>query len=461
MTADAKDCNVLFIISDQHTRAITGCYGHPMARTPNMDRLARQGVRFGHAYCPSPLCGPSRSAIMTGTHCHTCRGLTHTQPVPLADLPTLGSAFRDAGYATASIGKVHIRGEDATRDLGFDERALRYYTYQYKDYVDAVGAENVDRYNSYRIGSGVPRRAVYNPANSGIEMDEALMYDALVVDRSIEFMRRHRGERFFLWCGREKPHPEWFAPEAYHRLYDPARVALPQTLREGPPDIPAVTREKLRIADRYTDEQVRGCIAAYYANVSYLDAKIGQILAALEQLGLADRTLVVYTSDHGEMLFEHGMCQKHCFYEPAVAVPLILAGAGVGPSGEVREHAVSLLDLFPTLCDLTGVEPPGGLEGTSMVDAIAARADPDATEVFSEFYSWGAAERMVRTPRYKYVYTDGDIPQLYDVAGDPLEQTNLAADPAYNDVCERLRARVLDGWEIPDADLIRPRPREH
>ena len=468
MKHKAEDYSVLFIISDQHKRSATGCYGHPLVRTPNIDRLAREGLLFASAYCQSPLCGPSRSSVMTGTHCHTCRGLTHTQPVPIRDVPTLGSVFRDAGYVTASIGKVHIRGEQppeadadavgGVRDLGFDHRELRYYTYEYRDYLEAVGPANVDRYNAYRKGAGVARRDVYNPANRPIEMEEPLMYDALVVQRCIRFMERHKGERFFLWAGLEKPHPEWYAPQEYHRLYDPARVALPQTLREGPPEIPKITREKLRIAERYSDEQVRGCLAAYYANVTYLDANVGRLLSALERLGLAERTMVIYTTDHGELLFEHGMCQKHCFYEPAVAVPLILANRRLFPAGAVREPIVSLIDLFPTLCELTGVDRPPGLEGQPILDVIDGGADPAGREAFAEFYSWGAPERMIRTPEWKYVYTHGDVPQLYDVKNDPLEQNNLAADAAHRELCRELERRVLAGWEMPEADLIRPRP---
>jgi len=460
MMPSAADYNVLLIISDQHRRDCAGCYGHGAVRTPNLDRLSAEGVRLAGAYCQSPLCGPSRSSLMTGTHCHTCRGLTHTQPVGLREVPTLGSVFRAAGYATGAIGKVHIRGESPDRDLGFDERALRYYTYGYADYVAAVGPDNVDRYNSYRPGAGVPRRDVYNAANRPVAMDEPAMYDALVVDRCIDFLTRRRGERFFLWAGLEKPHPEWYAPAEYHGLYDPAGLVLPETLREAPPDIPARPAAELRVGPRYSDEQVRGCLAAYYANVSYLDAKVGELLAAVERLGLAERTIILYTSDHGELLFDHGMVQKHCFFEPAVAVPLILANRGLFPAGAVREHVVGLIDLFPTLCDLTGLDRPEGLEGESILDVVSGAADPAGRETFSEFYSWAVPERMIRTDRWKYVYTHEDVDQLYDVARDPLERTNLARDPAFADVRRRLRDRVLTDWEMPPADLIRPRPKD-
>ena len=456
MKGNAKDYNVLLIISDQHKKSVTGCYGDAVVRTPNIDRLARTGVRFDSAYCQCPLCGPSRSSLMTGTHCHTCRGLTHTQIPPMRIMPTLGTVFRDAGYATGALGKVHIRGEDDVRDLGFAERALRYYTYEYRDYIIAAGPDNVDAYNAYRKGAGVPRRDVYNRANTPIAMDERWMYDALVVDRCVEFLEKHKREKFFLWAGLEKPHPEWYAPAEYHAMYDPAKMTLPPTAREAPERIPKVPLERLRCVDDMTDEDIRGAVAAYYANVTYLDAKVGELLAALERLGLADNTIVIYTTDHGEHLFEHGMVQKHCFYEAAVAVPLTLTNRNLFPGGARREHIVSLMDLFPTLLDLTGIEHPGTLEGESLLGVIDGRAAPEGREAFSEFYKWGMPERMVRTPEWKYVHTDGDVAQLYDVKRDPLERVNLSANRAYADVCRVLSARVHDGWEKPDPEVIRP-----
>ena len=456
MTRKPTDYNVLFIISDQHKKSVTGCYGDPVVRTPNIDRLAQQGLRFTSAYAQCPLCGPSRSAVMTGSHCHTCRGLTHTQLPPMRIMPTLGTVFRDAGYVTGAIGKVHIRGEDDVRDLGFAERALRYYTFEYRDYIIAAGEANVDAYNAYRKDAGVPRRDVYNRDNHPIAMEEQWMYDALVVDRCVEFLEKHKGEKFFLWAGLEKPHPEWYAPAEYHAMYDPAGMSLPETLREKPERIPRVPLERLRIVDNYTDDQVRAAMAAYYANITYLDAKIGQLLAALERFGLADETIVIYTSDHGENLFEHGMVQKHCFYEPAVAVPLVMTNRKLFPAGETHEHIVSLIDLFPTLLDLVGIEHPDTLEGTSLLDVIEGKASPEGRETFSEFYKWGSPERMIRTPEWKYVHTDGDVPQLYDVKADPLERVNLSGEKAYADVCRQLSDRVHDGWEKPDPDIIRP-----
>jgi choline-sulfatase len=458
MRGAAKDFNVLLCISDQHRRDVTGCYGNDVVRTPNIDRLAERGIVFDNAYCQSPLCGPSRSSLLTGTYPHTCNAFAHGRRSALReDLPTLGSVFRDAGYATASIGKVHIRGEDRERrDLGFDERALRYYTYNFADYIEAIGKENVDRYWSFHKGSTHTEENPYNLKNQPIALDdEKLMFDALVTDRCIDFMERHRDNRWFLWMGIEKPHPMWFAPSAYHEMYRGEDMELPPTFGRPLLNLPKTVADTTLNAWFYPHDEVRNAIAAYYANVTYLDAKVGETLDALEQLGLADKTIVIYSTDHGELLFEHSLVQKHCFFEPAVAVPLVVANPEVLPAGVRRDGIAGLIDLFPTLTELVGIDAPATLEGTSLADVIGDRPDP-VRAALSEFYAKGPAERMIRTGPWKYVYTQGDQDQLYNHEDDPLELRNLAVEPEYADRCAELRARLVADWDLPDvADFKR------
>ncbi len=449
----SKRPNVLIIISDQHQAAATGCYGHETVKTPNIDRLAARGVRFTGAYCQSPLCAPSRPSLLTGTHVHTCAAWSGRARRPIRELPTLGNVFRDAGCATGAIGKVHVIGETKEgRDLGFSERALRYYTYARQDYIDAVGEANATKYAP--AGSGDPLRADYmNRGNVPVDMDGSLMFDSLVVDRSAEFIEKHRDEPFLLWVGLEKPHPDWYAPKRFHDLYDPAEVRLPETPHREPQGFPEISWKKLRETHEYSDEEVRNCIAAYYANVSCADHSAGRVLDALERLGLSEDTVVIYTADHGELLFEHGMTQKHCFFDPAVRVPLVMAGPGL-PEGAVREHIVSLLDLFPTLTEMCGLENPEGLEGEPLGAVIDGSASAEGRAAFSEFYSFGYAERMIRTPEWKYIRSETYSPQLYNVEKDPLEVTNLAAGPEHVEICRELEQRVLAGWEKPAPEVI-------
>lgn len=444
------DMNVLFIISDQHRRDYCGYAGHPIVKTPHLDQLASTGTWFSNAYCQSPLCGPSRSSLLTGTHCHTCRGLTHQQPFGILDIPTMGSVYRDAGYSTASLGKVHVQGEEkgTGRDLGFTERALRIYTYEWQDYVDAIGAENVDKYATYWSGSKTPRRSTYNAENKPVELPDELMYDHLVVDRCLAFLDKHKDERFFLWAGLEKPHPELFAPERFHKLYDPAQQELPSTWNHPTNDLPVTVTHRQRW-DR-SEDAIRGCMAAYCANVSYLDESIGRLLTGLEQLGLADNTIVVYTTDHGESLYEHGLQQKHCFFESAVSVPLVIHHPDIKANGRESGILTGLIDLFPTLLDLTGLQHPDTLEGQSLVNAMQGDDQELNDEVFSEFYSWGRCERMIRTHDWKYVWTEGDNAQLYDLNADPNETKNLALDPAHASRRDELDQRLKADWEKPE-----------
>ncbi len=189
--------NVVFLFSDQHRRDASGCYGHPQVRTPNIDRLAADGVRFTQAYAAAPICHPGRSALMSGRQVHRCCDPTTSKQLLDLSLPNLGTIFREAGYVTGAFGKVHVPGEDEEHDLGFDERALRIYTPMHNDYQHTIGLENFWKYASYlpryRPPSNPPPRNGINPTNAPIELEDELIFDHMVADRSIEFMRKVAG----------------------------------------------------------------------------------------------------------------------------------------------------------------------------------------------------------------------------------------------------------------------------
>ncbi len=446
--------NILFIISDQHQWRYTGHGGHPVVQTPHLDQLAAQGVRFTDAYCQSPLCGPSRASVMTGLYPHTNRQYTHGGfPLPEA-MPTLGTVFRQAGYATGAIGKVHVLGETRERDLGFDDRQMRLYTYNFADYIAAIGEEAVNRYATYR--TPLPRfQTVYNPTNSPVELRDDEMFDHLVVERCIEFMTANQEQPFILWAGLEKPHTDWTAPARYHAMYEPREMVLPPTVGEDRTDMPNAWYASTRQSWCFDADEIRHCLAAYCANVTYLDDQVGRLLGTLDRLGLTEDTLVVYTTDHGEMAFDHGMVQKQNFFEESVRVPLLCRLPKGARAGTVQTGPVELLDLFPTFCELTGVTAPTALDGRSLVAALRTGAPLDAQRpVFSEYYEWGLPERMVRQGAWKYMHAEGDACQLYNLADDPRETRNLIADPACQAQAERLRACVLDGWEQPDMQAV-------
>ena len=454
--------NVLFIISDQHRYDVTGCYGSEPVHTPNIDSIAHDGVRFKNAYCQQPLCGPSRGCILTGTQSHTCNMYTHGEESVLPHMPTMGTVFREKGYRTAAFGKLHVRGEErGRRDLGFEQKALRYYTYKYQDYIDVVGVENVDRYAPHR-GPRYNRPGYagrYNPKNRPCMLDEDLMYDNLVTDLVIGFLQEKRDKPFFLWCGLEKPHPEWSSPARFHAMYNPDDMTVPETYREQPTNLPPIMDRRFRpYSEPYgafgapgelsTDEEeslIRGAIAAYHASISYLDWNIGRILDCLERQGLRENTLIIYTSDHGDNLFEHGLVQKHCFYEGPVHVPLVFSHPAL-PQDAARDRIVNLIDILPTLLDFSDVPAPSTLEGHSLAAALAGDDDGLQGTAVSDFYEFGVPERMIRTPEWKYIYSHGSGDQLYDMISDPKETRNLASEESLMPIRNVLREQLLNSW---------------
>ncbi len=473
--------NILFVFSDQHRADALGCAGHPMVQTPNLDRLAAGGVRFRHAFAAAPICHPGRSAMLTGRHVHRCCDLTTPKQLVDLSLPNMGTIFRQAGYATAAFGKMHVEVEDDEHDLGFDERALRIYTPMKNDYQHTIGLEKFWQYCSYlpryKPHPDAQPRHSYNLTNEPIQLEDELILDHMTADRAIEFLKvagascsgsENTGATgagssghtpFFLYVGLEKPHNEMYAPKRFHDLYDPARMELPENRHFDRSRLPDAVYDnpEFPIADGLSDDQMRHATAAYYANISYMDEQAGRVLDALDELGLADNTIVVYSTDHGEHLFNHQMVHKQCFFEEAVRVPLILRLPGMAGAGTARNQFASLLDLLPTFCDACGIAPPGGLDGTSLLPTIAGNA-PLRDAVFSEYYSAGIPERMIRTERWKYVHSHGDLHQLYDLENDPHENMNLIDDPAYAVIAAELDERVCRDWVLPDMSRV-PRKR--
>lgn len=447
--------NIVFICSDQHRAKAMGSYGNAKVKTPNLDRLAAHSVRFTDAYCDSPLCAPSRASIVTGLRPHRHRALHHKldhneEGLPgikgIGDVETMGTFFCKHGYVTGAFGKLHVHGETEQRDLGFQERGLRFYGYfKYRDYEAAVGKERKDIYIR-GIGDGMK---AHNYDNAPVAMEEEYMFDRLVTDRSVAFLEEHRDEPFFLWVGIEKPHAPWTAPKRFHDLYRPEEMDLPETLREqelyGEKDF-LRKMARLRPTLGISDEAVKGSIAAYYANVTYMDESVGFIIGKLEELGLMDRTIIVYTSDHGEMLYEHGAIEKHCFYEASVKVPLLISCPAVLPEGTTCDYPAALVDLFPTLAELSGFAPPADTDGESLLGAIAGAGRSDK-EIYSEFHM-DHPDRMIRSGDWKYVYNHGRTNQLYHLKEDPEEVRNLAGSPEFAEVERKLRDKVLNGWQV-------------
>jgi arylsulfatase A-like enzyme len=452
--------NVVVIMSDQHNPSVSGCYGHKIVRTPHIDSLAERGVMYRNAFCASPLCSPSRVAWLTGTHPHTNGVVTHNnsrhrsgktyRATIKPGIRSLLCDLREAGYATHGSGFIHA--DQHVEDTGrpYPELGFTSFRADAKSYGDLVGTEVQRRYNMANTISEMWEHTYRNVEGEPFPYGEEKIWDSVITDDSLAFLDgRSGGDPFFLYVGYRAPHPPWCAPKRFHDLYSPDAIGdLPNT-RVTFTDKPRRVIERVNYYELWNlpEEMVRKSIAAYFGFVSYTDFCIGRILRKLEEKGLLDNTLVVYTSDHGEMLYKNGICEKHTFFEDAVRIPLIVSLPGTIPQSRTSEALISNIDLLPSVLALAGVAVPETVEGKNIAPTWMGGKIQD--HVFAEYYHSLDPCRMVRDDRFKYIHTEDDICELYDLANDPRESINLAWYPRYAERVRRMEKLVMADWEIP------------
>ncbi|MBA4062453.1 MAG: sulfatase [Isosphaera sp.] len=423
-----KKLNVLFILSDD-MRPELGCYGHPVVKSPNLDALAKAGVRFDRAYCQYPLCNPSRTSMLTGRHPTTTGVLDNTVAFRDAhpDWVSLPQHFKANGYAALRTGKIFHGGIDdpeAWTEGGEPKKKP---------------AAKVDPKERARLSD----RVVV------LDGDGEAHGDFKTADKAVEYLRAHKDKPFFLACGFTKPHSPPTAPKTFLDRYAADTVALPKdfapkpTIPEGFPARSLTQNGDLFIGRDASEAEAKEMTRAYWASVSWTDWNVGRVVAELDKLGLRESTVVVFWGDHGYHLGEKGKWSKHgSLYEVGTRVPLIVVAPGAKGNGKVAPRPVQSVDLYPTLCELCGLKPPPGLEGHSLKplldDPSAAWAHPAYT-VAGNRKNLGVA---VRTDKYRYAeYEDGKGgAMLFDAAADPTESKNLAADPAFAKVRDELAA---------------------
>jgi choline-sulfatase len=436
--------NILILIGDDHAGGTLGIDGDPRRATPNLDRMAKQGVRFDRAYCNSPLCTPSRQSFITGKLPHAVGVTRLTTPLP-DDAVTLGDWLGGLGYTTGAIGKMHFNGPSAH---GFAERAD---TPEWEHHLKQHPPKGGDRRRPWR--PFVDPAAVWlNAACAPAGLPEAAMEAAYFADRAGEFFRSHRDEPFALVVGFHEPHSPFRFPDEWQGRYRPEDFPLP-------PVSDLDRREQPRIFAPLNAREVQGIQAAYFTSLSFVDREVGRILDALDASGLAQDTIVVYLGDNGYMLGQHGRFEKHVLYESAVRVPLIVRWPRRLPEGRRVAAMVELVDVLPTLMDLCGLPAPPDLHGRSLVPLL--KGEPGATGrdvVFSEYPE--NEEAMARSDRYKLIVGTGrrkrqdgylavDPPtdpyqRLYDLESDPGETTDLGCKPELAPVVADLRRRLHD-----------------
>lgn len=434
--------NLLILVSDEHRRDAMGCAGHAIVKTPALDRLAADGVRFANAYTPSPMCVPTRAAIATGDYIH--RTGHWDSAAPYAGEPqSWMHDLREGGCATVSIGKLHYRS--AEDDNGWSEEILPMHVHKGVGWTRGLirGA-----------GQNWPETSEL-AADVGTGWSDYADYDRQVVEAAETWLASNaRKGPWALWVSMVSPHYPLTAPPEFMEMYDPARMDLPTGYGSGTrPDHPEL-RELADFYDydRHFDEgRMREGRAAYYALTSYMDANVARVMTALDATGVREETLVIYASDHGDMLGDHGFWTKQVMYDASAGAPLIAAGPGM-PVGRVRQTATSLLDIHPTARATQGQGPDALLPGTSLIALANSPDDPDRT-VFSEYHDGGSTTGafMVRWGRWKYVHYAGMAPQLFDMIDDPAEMRDLAADPNATEALAEGRRRL---FEICDPEAV-------
>ncbi len=470
--ADAKRPNILFLCTDQQRYDALGCYGNPQIQTPALDGLAREGVLFEQCYVQSPVCAPSRASLLTGQYPRT-HGLWANGVALPAHQPLFSKALAADGYDCGMIGKMHLSACFGGRTEPRYDDGFGFYQWSHDPthaspenaYHRWLAAEYPDLYARAKAGGA---RRNHQPALFDRLPTEA-HYSRWASEMALAFLREKRDPRkpFFLWVNFFDPHHPFVAPQEYLDRYDPTTmpepVGFPGELASKPPIQTEASAQSYAGHARgfasHTAAEIKEIIAAYYAMVSLVDDETARILTALDTLGLAEETLVVFTSDHGEMLGDHQLLLKGpMLYEPAVRVPLILRWPGVLPTGERRADLVEWIDLGPTFLGVAGLPPLPANQGLDLLPL--ARGDAGAPArgwALCEYRNSGHAYdppvhlTMLRRGDHKLIVQHGppatDRPrtgELYDLAQDPTELHNLWDDPGAASTRIELERFLLD-----------------
>ena len=433
----APKLNVLFLIADDLNCEL-GCYGAAYMRTPNIDRLAGRGVLFERAYCQFPLCSPSRSSFLTGRRPNVTGVLQNPGQLnpytfhfraKIPDTITLPQAFKRAGWYAARVGKLYHYG--VPNDIGTSSLD------DYFSWDQVINPRGRDRELHDRIFSLTPGQ--FGGSLSWLRDDEGQDLehtDGIGASEAIKLLERFKRESrpFFLAVGFYRPHTPYVAPKKYFDLYPRDAITLPALSADDRSRTPAPAYASSKPEqDRATDDQRREAIQAYRASTSFMDAQMGRVIDALERLGLAGNTVVLFTSDHGYHLGDHGLWQKQSLFERSTRVPLIIAAPGAKANGRRAAGVVEMVDFYPTLAGLAGVPAPSYLDGANLRPMLDDPTATVKTAAFSQVRRGNNLEGYaVRSGKWRYIEfgaagAAGRL--LFDEEADPAETRNLAADP--------------------------------
>ncbi len=459
LAADDQRLNVLFIISDDLTATALSCYGNTICETPNIDSIASRGARFTRAYCQGTYCGPSRASFMSGYYPHATGVLGYKNPRPqIGDRSTWSQHFKNHGYYAARVSKIFHMGvpggiekgdHGADDELSWTER----FNSQGPEWKALGDGETLERNPDGKKPVVGGNTFVVVEADG----DDLVHSDGKTAKKAVELIRQHKDETFWLGVGFVRPHVPFVSPREYYADFKPyAQLDLPEKVPGDWDDIPKPginykTSKGMQMDIRRQKKAVGG----YYASVAYMDRQVGKVMAALKDNGLLDKTIVIFTSDHGYHLGEHDFWAKVSLRDESAGVPLIVAVPG--KKAVVCDSLVELLDLYPTISALCGLPIPNNIQGKD----ISGMLDNPTETVRDAAFSVAPMRKgfLLREDRFAFIQykenASGGI-ELFDTHKDPKQFTNLADDPKYEAVVKRFRAKVsakLD--EVRDNDLKR------
>jgi len=442
--------NVLLVVSDDQRPDTIGALGNPIVRTPHLDALVREGTAWTRAIAPNPICTPSRAEIMTG--CDGFRNGVRAGGRIRPELVRWADCMRRAGYHAWYVGKWMNDGRPTTQ--GYEESRGLFASGGAKWWVDQVDHHGrpVTGYRGWVFQDDEGRK--FPEKGVGLTPNISKQF----ADAAIELIARQPDKPFFLHVNFTAPHDPLLMPPGYEGKYDPAAIPLPPNFAPRHPFDHGNFdgRDEKLLPWPRTPEDVRADLAVYYAVIEHMDEHLGRILAALEAGGQADRTIVIFTSDHGLAMGSHGLRGKQNMYDHTVGTPLVMRGPGI-PRGRRVDALCYLRDLYPTVCDLVGVEVPATVQGKSLAPVLQGEADSVHPCVFGHF---GDVQRMIRTDRWKLVhYPQIGKHQLFDLAADPDELNDLASGPCRATLMAELRAR-LEAWQREVGDPLVKSPPE-
>lgn len=428
-----KRPNILFICSDQHAYKYGGFADHPYVKTPNLDQLAQEGVIFNAAYSGAPVCTPGRASLMTGMYASDV-GSYGNSTVWDGTYPVWGTYFKKNGYYTQAFGKLDL---DDNLPMGFETTA---FDNGHRHHPDITSLFRMPL--GYRVGE---REKVDGRVRNLSPKD----HDIKITQEALKFLNKKAGQLnkpWVLYLGYLKPHPPFAALGKYYNEYYPDKVDMPKVTNEELENLSLVyqdLRHFKRIATPISEDRIRKARAAYYGMISELDENIGKVIQALKENGDYDNTIIIYTSDHGESLGEHGLWFKNNLYDCAIRIPLIIKGPKI-PSGKKIETPVAQLDLTPTMLQYTGIEIPTYLRGKTLSRFFEGKNNKENV-VYAENHSEGnsTGSFMIRKGNWKYIYFSyfGDL--LFNLKDDPGETNNLADSTKYSEVKANLKKELL------------------